>query len=319
MGQLPDTGSPLIPPALLCGSIVTLDVTDTFNFSNETTTLVTVSDIGTNVPPIASFRVQNQNLFVSFFDTGTYDPDGQIVRYSLDFGDGSSADTIPTSHLYESPIVYEARLTVVDNTGNLASASQVVDLSAAVRSPSPPIARISLTVQGQDLTVYGSASTASFGTIVRYRWIFPSPTPGFDLRSMKVARSGQWIFLFANVTDKILPLSKKNSISFFLETDARAPGFDIAGIHANFLVRVTGGGGSIQSSRLLWYFDPRLPGVSGTWQDLSAVPAAVSDSAVEIQTSSSVLLISEKVPIRVTCVLELSGAFVDTFDGSMSA
>jgi PKD repeat protein len=53
-----------------------------------------------------------------FFDgSGSFDPDGTIVSYSYDFGDGVTiAGPLPTqSHIYEAPRLYTVELTVTDN------------------------------------------------------------------------------------------------------------------------------------------------------------------------------------------------------------
>jgi hypothetical protein len=56
-------------------------------------------------------------LSVSFDGTCSSDPDGQVVSYQWDFGDGSTDTGASTQHWYSSPGYYTATLTVTDNSG----------------------------------------------------------------------------------------------------------------------------------------------------------------------------------------------------------
>ena len=61
-------------------------------------------------------------LRIEFDATNSYDPDGSIVSYSWDFGDGAKDSGIKTSHTYEMGS-YDVKLTVTDEDG--ASSSYV--------------------------------------------------------------------------------------------------------------------------------------------------------------------------------------------------
>ncbi len=54
------------------------------------------------------------------------DPDGRIVSYAWDFGDGSHGDGIETAHVYRKPGSYRAKLTVRDEKGGSAEAVRTV-------------------------------------------------------------------------------------------------------------------------------------------------------------------------------------------------
>jgi PKD repeat protein len=54
---------------------------------------------------------------VSFDGSDSYDPDGYIVDYIWDFGDGNSANGVTALHTYTAPGSYTVTLTVVDNDG----------------------------------------------------------------------------------------------------------------------------------------------------------------------------------------------------------
>jgi len=61
-------------------------------------------------------------LTITFDISASSDPDGEIVSFTFDFGDGSEPlegtdITEPIEHTYETPGSYFARLTVKDNGG----------------------------------------------------------------------------------------------------------------------------------------------------------------------------------------------------------
>jgi PKD repeat protein len=72
-----------------------------------------------NHPPVASFTYSPEAPMVgeevAFNASSSYDPDGEIVTYSWDLGDGSSTDGEVVVHAYSEPRVYTVTLTVTDN------------------------------------------------------------------------------------------------------------------------------------------------------------------------------------------------------------
>jgi len=88
------------------------------SFTSENFTIITTAG---STPPVASFKVSpenpstNQN--VTFDASESYDPNGEIVSYVWDFGDGNGvATTEPIAiHNYTSNGVYFANLTIFDD------------------------------------------------------------------------------------------------------------------------------------------------------------------------------------------------------------
>jgi streptogrisin C len=74
---------------------------------------------GCNIPPVAKFTMGTTFTGTVNFDaSASYDPDGRIVRYQWDFGDGTTATTTTptTTHPYPRETnTYSVTLTVTDN------------------------------------------------------------------------------------------------------------------------------------------------------------------------------------------------------------
>jgi len=93
--------------------IVTLTVTDDTGAAANDTCAVTV-----NCPPVADAGADREvlpNDSVEFNGSGSYDPDGEIVGYLWDFGDGSNATGSSVTHQYALGGTYLVTLTVTDN------------------------------------------------------------------------------------------------------------------------------------------------------------------------------------------------------------
>jgi len=61
---------------------------------------------------------------VIFDATDSRDPDGEILSYDWDFGDGATASGVVVEHIYEETRIYEVSLRAVDNDG-LSNATKV--------------------------------------------------------------------------------------------------------------------------------------------------------------------------------------------------
>jgi len=85
-----------------------------------------------NAPPKASISIANGNpyglapLAITFDISGSSDPDGEIVSFTFDFGDGTDPIqgtdlSLPIEHTYTTAGSYAAKLTVVDDNGKTGS------------------------------------------------------------------------------------------------------------------------------------------------------------------------------------------------------
>ena len=82
-----------------------------------------------NQPPTAAFTSTVAGFTVNLDASGSHDPDGTIVAYSYDFGDGTAGTGRTTSHVYSAPGTYTITLTVTDNGGATSTTSRTVTVS----------------------------------------------------------------------------------------------------------------------------------------------------------------------------------------------
>jgi PKD repeat protein len=99
---------------------------------------VTTQDVTVNAPPVnqaptASFTVNQTGLQVTVNGSASSDPDGNIVSYSWNFGDGGTdTGATPLPHTYAAPGPYTITLTVVDDDGAPGVAQQNINVSTVV-------------------------------------------------------------------------------------------------------------------------------------------------------------------------------------------
>jgi hypothetical protein len=101
---------------------------------------------------------------VSFDGTASYDPDGTIVGYAWDFGDGSTGSGATPTHSYSIAGTYAVKLNVTDNSGSTQVSTQTVTIYDR-----PPVVTVALSsttpAPGQAVIITISASDPD-GTIV---------------------------------------------------------------------------------------------------------------------------------------------------------
>ncbi|MGY4706547.1 PKD domain-containing protein [Candidatus Bipolaricaulota sp. J31] len=83
-----------------------------------------------NSPPVADFSFWPEDPMrkeeIGFDASPSYDPDGEIVSYRWDFGDGTTAEGRMVSHSYDHDGEYVVALTVVDDSGAESTATKTV-------------------------------------------------------------------------------------------------------------------------------------------------------------------------------------------------
>ena len=118
-----------------------------------------------NMPPTASFGFSCTGLTCTFNGGASSDPDGSIVSYAWNFGDGSSGSGVTASKTYTSAGTRTVTLTVTDNAGASASTQRSVTTTV-------PGSSISLTVSTSKVRGINSAHlswSGATGTVDVYR------------------------------------------------------------------------------------------------------------------------------------------------------
>ena len=159
--------------SLASGSSVSLTVSNIAGSNTATTTITG------NSPPVANFSIAPAST-VAFGTTVTFtstssDPNtGDVLTYSWDFGDPTSA--LPgtgqaATHSYATPGTYQVTLTVSDGHGGVSSKSQAITVTN-----SPPVASFTVspsTTTGIDAQLtFTSTSTDPNNDIAGYTWDF---------------------------------------------------------------------------------------------------------------------------------------------------
>ena len=73
-------------------------------------------------PPVPEFSISPEGAVnvgqpIAFDASASFDPDGELVKYSWNFGDGTKGTGIALNHTYNEAGDYNVRLTVVDDHG----------------------------------------------------------------------------------------------------------------------------------------------------------------------------------------------------------
>jgi PKD repeat protein len=129
-------------------------------------------------PPVASATASVTSgtapLTVAFSSVNSTDPDGTIVGYRWNFGDGTTSTEPNPVHVYNSPGAFPAVLTVTDNSGFTATSGVTINVSTAANLLPVAVVGANVTSGNAPLTVNFS-SQGSYdpdGAIASYAWNF---------------------------------------------------------------------------------------------------------------------------------------------------
>ena len=141
------------------------DVGGTFGVSK----LRQIRFITSNQPPVAVAGANPTSgiapLTVNYSSAGSMDPEGVPLRYSWDFGDGTSSTAANPAHQYTQPGRYTARLTVSDGVNSTISTPITISVGNV---PTPTIlspADGTLFVAGDVIAFSGNATDTEDGTL----------------------------------------------------------------------------------------------------------------------------------------------------------
>jgi PKD repeat protein len=125
-----------------------------------------------NRPPVADFNftpAEPTDLDTISFEDRSSDPDGEIVAWSWEFGDGTSSSEQNPRHRYADNGVYLVKLTVWDNEGARESREREITVRNVEPVPSFAYSPERPGV-GQQVVFDASGSSDPDGVIARYEW-----------------------------------------------------------------------------------------------------------------------------------------------------
>ncbi|MBX2820407.1 MAG: PKD domain-containing protein [Rhodothermaceae bacterium] len=119
---------------------------------------------------------------VTYDATASSDPDGEIVSYLWDFGDGSTRTDAVGTYAYAAAGTYTVSVTITDDRGATAEGSTTIEIVDVANQP--PVAVIAASVTEADIneaiTFDGSQSADADGNIVAYQWNFGDGVEGIN-------------------------------------------------------------------------------------------------------------------------------------------
>lgn len=169
--------------------LVTLTITDDDGATNSANTTKTVKEQPSppsNKKPVTSFTESATIVLIGenihFDASGSYDPDGSIVSYSWDFGDGNTASGAIVSHAYDDDGSYNVTLIVTDNEGATDTASALKTVLPEAVSNQGPVASFTesdeIVYVNDVISFNAETSYDPDGTIISYYWYFGDGTTG---------------------------------------------------------------------------------------------------------------------------------------------
>jgi PKD repeat protein len=115
--------------------LVTLTVGDDRGDTGASSRTVTVRELGPNERPVASFTISATRgaapLEVQVDASASFDPDGKIVRYDWDFGNGTGGMGEAMTYTWDTPGQYLVTLIAWDDRGGFAMAFESVIVDGA--------------------------------------------------------------------------------------------------------------------------------------------------------------------------------------------
>jgi len=165
---------------------VNLQVTDDSQLPNNKNT--TSINVIINKKPIADAGpdiVTEPGKEISFSGINSIDPDGEIISYMWDFGDGSSGEGKQINHTFLNPGNYTVRLQVTDNTNHEYAIDYDDALVIVNNRPAAYAGPDIIAAPGQEIEFSGNTSYDIDGGKLDYFWEFSDGKNNSDKQIIK--------------------------------------------------------------------------------------------------------------------------------------
>ncbi len=116
--------------------------------NDDSITVVIGGAAPANQSPVASFTFNCTDLDCSFDASASSDPDGTVVQWDWDFGDGMMDSGEMVNHSYAAAGSYVVTLTVTDDDGATNATTQTVNPTIVPPPPPPPPPQPAVPVPG---------------------------------------------------------------------------------------------------------------------------------------------------------------------------
>jgi PKD repeat protein len=160
---------------------------------------------GGEIPPVADPGGPYAALAteqVQFNGSNSVDPDGAILEYLWDFGDGDVGEGVRPTHVYQSEGTYTVSLTVIDDLGLTDVATTEAVIGAAPNQPPVAVPGQQYTGStGRPVQFDGSESYDPDGEIVSYAWDFGDGETGEGVEPTHTYTDLGIYFVSLTVTD----------------------------------------------------------------------------------------------------------------------
>jgi PKD repeat protein len=146
-------------------------LTATADTANGTATMwsIILRTVEPNQAPTAAFTFTCTSAACDFDGTDSSDPDGSVVSYAWDFGDGGTATGSTPNHDFVTSGTRDVTLTVTDDEGTTGS---VVIPVGVTRTNAPPTASFTVNCTFLVCSFDATYSADIDGTIASYAWDF---------------------------------------------------------------------------------------------------------------------------------------------------
>jgi PKD repeat protein len=139
--------------------------------NNERIRAVTLA-VPPNQPPVSDPNgpyIGTEGIALTFNGSGSYDPDGSIVSYDWDFGDGNTSSEESPTHTYAQNGTYTVTLNVTDDDGT----TDINTTTATIADTEPTADFFGIPTSGlKPLTVNFTDASASYDGIAAWEWEF---------------------------------------------------------------------------------------------------------------------------------------------------